>query len=163
MSYRSNFVRYLGRLPLFLVQGAPWKVMAPANPSWRSPHCCQQETKMALWAIAQFVHYVQWGWSREDRFQYSCSSSYFYWGYKLPWLIFCTIKRQLEKDKKKLQFLSALVYYQSTLGRARQARDRYLPRLAQTSFTCDESRGTAAQHFMGLSFSLCFHTIFSEN
>jgi len=58
MSYRSNFVRHLGHTPLFLGQGAPLKVTAPANP-WRSPHCCQQETKMAhlVRAIAQCSRY----------------------------------------------------------------------------------------------------------
>ena len=63
MSYRSNFVIYLGHTPLFLGQGAPSKVMAPANPSWRSPHCCQQETKMAhlVRAIAQCSHYPSGG------------------------------------------------------------------------------------------------------
>lgn len=72
---------------------------------------------------------------------------------------FCKMKRQLEKDKKATIFEGEISRVTRSCTTRWDARDRRAID-TQTSFTCDEPRGTATQHFMGLLLSQISHCIF---
>ena len=129
-SYRSNFVIDHGHLPLYLVQGAPWKVMAPANPSWRSPHCCYKKPKWRFGSndCAMLTLFSHGGRAGRMIFSFLAEVHIFIEATKCLDLIFFKTETIREGKKTKIYFFrghfsSDACVCSSTLERARQARD----------------------------------------